>query len=73
MFWFQLFYDAGAAHARRDNDPEVAPILLCMKSLWDKDFELQDHFHHEMKLRYGERLTSLGIHKPVSGITDEHV
>ena len=74
MFWFQLFYDAGAVHARCDNDPEVAPILLSMKQLsWDNDLEPHNPCSWGMKLRYGDRSASLRIHKPVSGITDEHM
>jgi len=74
MFWFRLFYDTVASHARHDSDPEAAPILLSIEQLsWRKDFEPGDLFSHQMKLRYGERVASLRIYKPVSGITDEHV
>jgi len=73
MFWFHLFYDAGAAHARCDNDPEVAPILLSMEHLSrGEDFGPQDLILNEMNLRYGERLASLSVYEPVSGITDGH-
>ena len=75
MFWFQLFYDTESGHARHDNDPRVAPILLSMKQLtWGKDCEpREDLFFDVIYLHYEERLSSLRIEKPVSGITNEHV
>ena len=74
LIWFQLFDDAGAAHARCDNDPEAAPILLSMKQLpWDKDFESYNEVLVGMGLRCGERFTWLSMKTPISGITDGHV
>jgi len=74
MFWFELFYDTGARHARHDNDPEAALVLLTMEQFsWGKDYEPENLFLHQMMLSYGERVASLRILKPVSGIPDEHV
>jgi len=74
LFWFQLFYDAGAAHARRDNDLEVAPILLSMQQpSWDRDLDIQYPTGYQMQLRHGERLALLWIYKPISGTTNGDV
>jgi len=74
MFWFQLFYDAEAAHAHHDSEPAAAPILLSMALLsWGNDSEPEHPIVQEMKLRCGEQLASLIIHKPVPGMADGHV
>ena len=74
MFWFQLFNDTGVAHACRDNDPKIAPILLSMGQLsWGYDSEPEHPLMQEMKLRCGEDSALLMIHKPVPGMTDGHV
>ena len=74
MFWFQLFNDAGATHARRDNAPEVAPILLYMSQLsWERDFKLPFSSCRFMSLSWGERKVSLEIRNPVSGTMYVHM
>ena len=75
LFWFQLFYDAGAAHTRRDNDLEVAPIMLSTEQFWwDKGYEERIFLSRSnIRLRCGERFASLRINMPVSGIANEHM
>lgn len=74
LFWFQLFQNNWSAYTRRDNDHEIAPVLLSMGQLSaDKELKAQYSEWDGMKLRCGEELVSLRIHKPISGITDEHV
>jgi len=74
MFWFRLFYDAGASHARHGRDREAAPILLSTGQLsWGKDSEMPYPTWQDMKLRCGERRSELKIDKPISGMIYGHV
>lgn len=73
FFWFRLTQAAGSAHAYRDNDHGVAPVLLSMKweLCWDKDLEAQEGPPNHTLLSCGGKEASLQLKWPISGMSNE--